>query len=411
MSWLDRILEAAYTSPSGQRLPFQYEDVSLEFDKRGASYDFPDADGTYVQDLGKSGRRYPLTVYFSGSNYDLEAALFVAMLGEAGRGKLEHPMYGAVDVVPFGAITRRDNLKSGANQAIIEVTFWETTGLLYPTSQGDAAGDVLRAVAAYNQAVADQFAESVRLNTPSAKAGLFGDYSAALSTVKTTLAPIAAASADVQRQFTVISRSITEGLDTLIGDPLTLALQTAQLIQAPARAASSIDSRLDTYHALIAAITGTIETSGYGVRNSNRFKSNDQFVSGAASGQVLAVVNTQFVTKGGAVLAADTILAQLDEVTVWRDANYTALGELDTGAAYTALQSAIALAAGYLVEISFSLKQERRVTLDRSRTIIDLVAEFYGSVDDKLDFFISSNAFTGSEILEVPRGREVVYYV
>jgi len=64
-----------------------------------------------------------------------------------------------------------------------------------------------------------------------------------------------------------------------------------------------------------------------------------------------------------------------------------------------------------LVFISFSLKQERSLVLDRSRTIIDVVAELYGSVDDQLDFFINSNGLTGSEILELPKGKQVVFYV
>ena len=79
--------------------------------------------------------------------------------------------------------------------------------------------------------------------------------------------------------------------------------------------------------------------------------------------------------------------------------------------AYQQLQEAAALTAGFLVFISFSLKQERRLVLDRARTVIDLAAELYGSVDDPLDFFIASNRLSGSEILELPIGREVVYYV
>ena len=75
------------------------------------------------------------------------------------------------------------------------------------------------------------------------------------------------------------------------------------------------------------------------------------------------------------------------------------------------LRRFVAIAAGFLVEISFTLKQEFRITLDRPRTIIDLAAELYGEVDGQLDFLISSNNLTGSEILDLPRGREIVYYV
>lgn len=412
MAWMDRIKEAAYTSPSGQRVVFAYEDVSVTYEKKGAAFDFPDAGGTYVQDLGRSGRKFPLTMFFYGSNCDLQAELFVAMVGETGQGKLEHPMYGTVDVVPFGEISRKDNLKSGANQVIIELTFWETIGLIYPTSQTDALSAVLQALIAYNAAVAEQFAASVLLNTPNAKAGLMGDISAALGTVKSALAKIATADAEVQQKFTAINRSITDNLDELVGDPLMLALQTTLFVQQPARAITArVQSRLDAYHQIIDVITGRVERPGFGPRNSNAFKARDLCVSGAMSGQVSSVLNNSFTTKGGAIQAADAILTQMDTVTNWREANYVSLSEVDSGQAYTALQSSVALAAGYLVEIAFTLKQERVLTLTRNRTIIDLVAELYGSVDDQLDFFISSNGLTGSEILELPRGRRIAYYV
>ncbi len=64
-----------------------------------------------------------------------------------------------------------------------------------------------------------------------------------------------------------------------------------------------------------------------------------------------------------------------------------------------------------MIEISFSLKAERRITLDRARTIIDLSAELYGEIDGSLDALINNNALSGSEIFELPRGRTIVYYI
>jgi len=83
---------------------------------------------------------------------------------------------------------------------------------------------------------------------------------------------------------------------------------------------------------------------------------------------------------------------------------------IDTGAGYQALQSAAALVSGYLVETSFSLATERNIVMTEPRTIIDLAAEIYGAVDERLDFLINTNSLTGSEILELPRGRVIRYY-
>ena len=157
MAWTDRIREAAYTPPEGGRIVFTYENVSKLVDKKTTAFEFPDAEGTFVQDLGRSGRRYPLRVIFWGEDYDLESDAFEAALLQRGTGKLEHPIYGTVDVVPFGTIRRRDDLKTAANQAIIELTFWETIGLIYPTVQDNPAASVTTAIEEYNTAASIEF--------------------------------------------------------------------------------------------------------------------------------------------------------------------------------------------------------------------------------------------------------------
>lgn len=414
MAWNDRIREAAYTSPSGERLTFGYENVSKKVDKKTTGFEFPDADGTFVQDLGHTGRKYPLRVFFWGDDYDQEADAFEAALLERGTGKLEHPIYGTVDVVPFGTITRRDDLKTGANQAILEITLWETIGLVYPSSQADPASAVLAAVEEYNEAVSAEFEEVTNLDSGVDTVTFENDYQALLDSASSGLQAVADVQDDVRKQFDAVVDSINQGIDILIAQPLTLAFQTAIMIQSPARALANIEARLTAYgdlaNSIISGDSAVVEPS-IDNSSSNKFHTNDLYASTYVTGSVVSVVNNQFTTKTEALQAADAVLTQLADVVEWRDNNFQALGEVDTGAAYQQLQEAVALTAGFLVEISFSLKQERTIVLDRNRTIIDLAAELYGSVDDQLDFLINSNNLSGSEILELPRGREIVYYV
>lgn len=408
MSWDDRLLEAWYTSPSGEYTSLDYENVSKSWDKKTTAFNFPDADGTFVQDMGNSGRRYPMRIFFWGDDYDIEAADFEKLLQERGVGKLEHPVYGTVDVVPFGTITQRDDLKTAANQAIIEVTFWETIGLIYPAAQADPASEVLSSVDEYNDEAATEFEDVTSLTSQVEKSSFQNGYESLLDSAKSGLQFIADVQSDVQKQFNAINDSINNGIDVLISQPLTLALQTISLIQSPARALADISARLDGYKNLADSI---INGNDAGTLNSNDFHTNDLYASTYVTGSIVSVVNNQFVTKTEALTAAEAILEQFASVVTWRDDNFQALEEIDTGGAYQQLQEAVALTAGFLVEISFSLKQERRLILDRDRTIIDLVAELYGSIDAHLDFFITSNDLSGSEILEIPKGREVVFYI
>lgn len=83
---------------------------------------------------------------------------------------------------------------------------------------------------------------------------------------------------------------------------------------------------------------------------------------------------------------------------------------VDTGEIYQPMQNSVALVTGFLVQRSFTLTEERRLVLGRSRTFVDLVAELYGELDDRFDYFITTNDLSGDEIIELPIGREVVYY-
>lgn len=412
MTWESRIREAAYTSPSGKRYTFEYENVSLSVTKHTIAYDFPDAIGTHIQDLGRSGRKFPLRVIIWGENYDQEAADFVDAVLEPGVGKLEHPIYGVINTVPFGQIKRRDDLKTSANQAIIEVSFWETIGTVFPSSQVDPAASVIQSVDEFNDASSQQFRFQMELDTVAEQSQVKGSYQLVLDSVDGVMGVIADTQKEVQNQFDAVRDSINSSIDTLLGDPVTLAFQSLILVQAPARANAAIAARLDGYRTLVdSMITQTFELS-LNAEIPNQFHSADLFAGAYISGAALSVVNNQFETKADALLAADFILTMMDDYTAWRDVQFETLEQIDTGESYQQLIEAVGVAAGFLVQISFTLKQEKLFTTVRQRNFLELCAELYGNVnDDTLDFFINSNDLTGQEIIEIPTGREIVYYV
>ena len=405
MAWQNRVKEAAYISPSGVRVTFQYENVSRNVNKKTSNFEFPDADGSFIQDLGHDGRKYPIRAFFSGDDYDQAAEQFESALLERGRGRLEHPLYGAFDVVPFGAISRRDDLVTAANQAVIEVTFWETIGLVYPQATTDGISGVLGSLAGFQTASAGQFAGVLDIGAIADRASFLQTFRGITNTIGDVLDTTTQAYRDIEQ-------SINRGIDVLIRDPLTLATQFVQLIQAPARTSESITARLESYANLAGRLV-RFQPSDSSTATANTFHTTDLAATSAVSGSVVAVTETDFQTQPAAIEAADMLVRQLDTVVEWRERTYNAIeGVTDTGESYQALQQAVAVAANYLIEVSFTLLQERRIVLTRERTIIDLAGELYGRVDDNtLNFLINTNQLTGSEILELPRGRSVVYYV
>ena len=411
MSWQDRLVDASYTSPSGVETAFLYEDVSVSFDKKTSAYDFPDADGTYVQDNGKTSRQIPMRAILSGADYDQVADAFLESLGERGIGRLSHPNYGTIDVVPFGTVTRRDDLTSAAGQAVFEIVFFETNGLIYPIAQIDPASAVAGAIGDFNIAVPDVFERILSIQTAIERVAFENVYFKQAKLIVDTLGGLSQqAPSNITDRFELVKQAIFGSIEELVSKPKTLAAQFLSLIQIPAKGGSG--GAIDSYQsALDDTIGGELPTEYTNTRDKNEFFGAELTAIGCVSGAVVAVINQQFETKPQALTAADQLLTMFDSVATWRDDNYALLTDVDTGEGYQALLDAVAIAAGFLVEISFSLKQERRIVIDRDRTIIDLAAELYGEIDTKLDFLIQTNRLSGDEILELKRGREIVYYV
>lgn len=421
MGWEDRVKEAAYTSPNGNRLTFDFEDLSEQHTKKTTAYEFANVNGTYVQQRGYSGRRFPMLCFFHGDDHDIEAKGFVALLDEDGYGRLEHPFYAPADVVPFGEITRRDDLKTAANQTIIEVEFWETLGVIYPAGDTDLSGTVATSVDDFNAASAAQFERQIDLVSEAEKNTLKSRIESFLGAVSDTTSRIAAQTEKVNDRFNQVNDSINRGIDVLVADPLTLAFQFKIATQAPARAQSAIRDRLEAYANLAADIYGRPDATS--TDDINKFLTRELFVSACVSAMVVSTINHQFDTRSEALDAATTLLDQWALFWAWREANWVYIAALDTtaipsydlvdtGESYQALLHAVGLAAGFLVQISFTLKRERAVVLPRARNIIDLGFELYGAdFLSLMDFFINSNNFTGSEIIEIPKGRRVKYYL
>lgn len=411
MAWNDRLREAAYTSPNGNRFVFTYEDVSKEIDKKTSVFMFPDKDGAFVQDLGRGGRRFPMRVIFWGENYDLQANLFEIALEEKGIGKLDHPNYGVKNVVPFGTITRRDDLKTSGNQAIFDVTFYETLiDIIFPESTTNIEQQLLDDIEEFQEVVSAEYAQELAIATSLENVNTQNVLQLAKAAVGRLLGTIAKVQSEINARFQAIFRAINDTITNVVTKPLQVASQSVQLIKTPARIAINVRERLRGYSNIIRSLGSSIQNIGFDNSNKNAFLSNRVYVNGALTSAVEATLFYQYLTKDEALDSIDTLTTLYDEVKEWEDANIQSLELIDQGESYNSVLGILTQALSRLIALSFTLKEERILTLDRNESFIPLSAKLYKNLDE-LDFFIASNNLTGDEILELPIGKEIVYYI
>ena len=123
-SWQDRLRDhIKLTSPSGLEFTpgWKGDDVSLE--KRVAQFNYPTVNGTVVQDQGRTGHTYSLTLYFEGSDNDTESLRFLRALDEVGPWTVVHPVDGTLILQPIGTVTRPTQPVTSGNLTVISSTW------------------------------------------------------------------------------------------------------------------------------------------------------------------------------------------------------------------------------------------------------------------------------------------------
>lgn len=416
MAYQDRIKQAAYTSPGGTRTEFTFEDLERGLELRGTRYSFPNQEGTFIQGTGSSGRNFPFRVIISGTDYDLQAETFFESLREPGVGRLEHPLYGTIDVVPLGNVTQVDPLKTASGQAVFDVTFWETINVLFPAAIQSLAGLLGGAVAAFKTQFATDWSNLVDVSTQIELVDLISNARVMFSNARDNVGNLVDLSDDLIDDFTDIADDLESSFNSINFDTRSFPGQFQEMMSFGRRARRAWRTTSRSYNEIVDNAIGatgaaTLATPTRDGRARNKVMVDYITASNAVADLAASATGTTFTTRPQAIEAAQDLLSLSFRVNEWQEANYAAVGIVDDGASYQQWQETVALAAGYLVELAFSLDQERVIYLDRYRTVIDLTAQLYGEVETHVDFLIQSNNITGDELVEgLPPGRRILYY-
>jgi hypothetical protein len=412
MAWTERLLIATYISPSGIPFNFQYENVSVESDKKTSTFIFPEVDGAFIQDLGRAGRRYPFTLFFSGPDYDLTADSFLAALEEKGIGQLIHPKYGVKSVVPTGTISRRDDLLTSANQAAFSISLSETlTGLTFPASIENVLTVIKTALSVFQTASSAQFKADLSATTASEQISVKQVFEKQRFAIENAFDLITKTSEELNTAFQTVNNSLKESISDLVDFPDVVSSQAITLMRIPSQSDIEIIEKTNQYNVVIdiELAKPTYLPSISSDEPENAFSSNIIQVYSAMAAECESVLNADFQTRKEAIEISEIILNKFDEVKLWLDTNITSLGVVDTGESYDTLLNVISLATAYLIDLSFDLPAEKILILGEERNIVELVSQLYGDLE-QLDFFITTNNLNVDEIEILPQGKQVVYY-
>lgn len=420
--WEERQRQAAITTPGGTRFEFLYEDLERNRSENTSVFKFAEKSGAFIQRLSSGQDIYPLTLIFSGPDYDLIAADFWEKTKEPGVFLLEHPRFTGLKTVQLLTIRQRIAAKSADNQSTFDIVLHETLALSAPATAQDATAQVLQAAEDVNTEAADAFADNIETENPSAVSNLQDKSNNFLDDMKDKFANIAAKQAAIKAAFDAQYLSAKSAVDNIIQGPLQFAANTAAFIATVSRVETDITNRINTYKDLAEDtindvqlnINDTIET----IKNTGALATTTLNGILSAMGQS-SVSKAEYKTRAEVIDVVDSIIDIADQTTELLDEYSDHINDevdpanrrFEITDAVNSINELTSLVTAQLFTIAFTLKQERIITLDRKRNIYTLTHELYGFTEENLILLKESNDLKGNEIYELPAGKEIVYYI
>ena len=422
-NWKERLREEiTLISPRGTEYIANWRGNPITITNSVGVHEFPGIQGARVQDLRPGAFLYPLTLFFTGKDNDLEATAFMdAIRDEEGVWEIEHPVKGPKFLTFLSAKEDVQPVTSGGTTTI-ETTWIE--GL--PESEEESA-ERLQAQTEFqasiaNEAASDQFGLTALQDTASQAQAMITAVGSVISKTKQFLRVVENFSI-IDPQITAIGTAIS---NTLAASPLIdttrLAGQVQALIQVFGLGQNNATDAVTMYEDFANSVLdikpdqptlGGISTIAVAELSASAA------IVAASQGALIGGITSREQT----VTTALKLGALFDNVTNSLDATQTLYGNefldrqyFSQSGSYGSSLVVNSLAIQFLLFSLFGLPGERIITLKENKTTPQIAHDEYGNIGNEIsdtgniDLLIVSNELLGDDIWLLEAGRQVLIY-
>lgn len=417
------------TSPLGTMITCKWADDERGYEKSVQRDKYPLLHGETGVDFGGGADAYDMTLLFDGSACDLAANQFYECAKELGTWWVMHPVHGMIELQLL-SLRERVTPVSGGGRFEIETHWMEPLDPLTMMTMRQLTGLVDAQLAALSAASAAAFAGGTVLagfGSIGSIASVAGIASALANKVAATIyygAGIAASAAIAKSQSgdaqAALSSATTSAMsDTSTFDPETIATSIHGIFQGPVLACADPSTAVKLMATTVADLADAMPAATNRT-DINRAQTLEVCMEAALGAACLSTTVGNLQTRVQAIAAAQALGQMLQDITSAMDDVYALFADqLRPDARYYAQTETYGAALNlvsnsveYLIRLSFDLRIEKRITLDRDKSPIQICAEEYGlKGEDNVDNFIAWNNLEGDDVMILPQSREVVLYV
>jgi hypothetical protein len=427
MAWSDRLRNAAFIFSDNTRIEFLFEDMQSSRENETTAFDFPGVDGSHIQRRNTKSQSFPISVIFSGPDSDLDAQEFERITKQNKEPFIfEHPIKGDFTCQLLG-FTRTDNFKTGFNQIIFDCNIRETIPLIYPVRITNNEKLILE----NNRQTALEIAEDLKINSQTNDIqtinALKDSYKTAISAIQSAFNDVIFEIDSVNNQFLAVDAFLTNAVETIAANIDQLASAINTFLSLPSRAADSFERKIERLENAFDNFTSTFESI-----NMPSFANAKIYGKQLESMNGLSLLNfttsalsssEEYATVAEIFEVIDRINEKYESYLIDIDQYVTDTISNDVGETYEpntdgqqGIQTSIYNTSVFLQEISLKALREFKFTLAADTDLINLTYAIYGSsnpeeLENDIDKLIDLNNFAGDELIIVPKGREVIYYL
>lgn len=142
-------------------VPFEVTSSNLSIGRRTQTFEYPQRDDPFTEDMGRSKRTIRITAFVVGYDYIARMKRLIAACEKPGSGRLIHPWLGSMEVTPtdLSAPVFESN-----RIASVSLTFVESGKLQYPNALLDVGAKCLSAAQLLVNAEFDEFVKTFDLS-------------------------------------------------------------------------------------------------------------------------------------------------------------------------------------------------------------------------------------------------------
>lgn len=406
MSWTDNIQQdLVITTGDGKQYKPLWLNAQKGMEFNIAVFNFPNIDGTLIRRSKAKGRVFPIEIYFTGDDHLTTAKAFEKSSLDIRAWKINHPFYDNIIAHPAGL--NFDNTQYNVSK--ITGILFETIVEDNPKTTIDPVDNILIDKGNVDSSFTNAFTE-----TPSSSD--INNLNANNSTQYKKSKGIIKIPAEAENYFNLFNKA-NAAVTNAIAQPLLAIQATQALITAPAQFSNSVQNRVQqlssNFSVLGNNITGITDKSSKQIYENNGGTLISSEALAAATPQDGDYSNRTDVLNIIQFILGDynTYLNNLDSLQ--SENGGTPESYIPDANSLILLNDLINSTVSNLFTIALSAKSERSLLLEQDSNWIVLTHRFYSldPFDNNLSLLMAQNNVGLNEILQVKKGRKIIYYI